>query len=635
MKNPMTRNLNTAKSLNWFVSSTACLLVLSGCVMETEDAFDLYIPSIEGGSGEILVDPDTGETYRLNSERMGAAGEGEGATDDILGTTVEATDLDATDVSALYGMQNLAAGKTATQSSTINGGVASRAVDGDTNGNWYANSVTHTNFDAQAWWQVDLGAVTDIGKVVLYNRTDGSSDRLSNFDILVSNNGTSWQLVATSTGAAPARSAFSLDASGRFIRVQLRGTNYLSLAEVQVFPPPNLAAGKTATQSSTLNGGNASRAVDGNTNGDWYANSVTHTGFDAQAWWQVDLGAVTDIGKVVLYNRTDGSVDRLSNFDILVSNNGTSWQPVATSTGAAPARSTFSLEASARFVRVQLRGTNYLSLAEVQVFPPQNLAAGKTATQSSTINGGVASRAVDDDTNGHWYANSVTHTDFDAQAWWQVDLGAVTDIGKVVLYNRTDGSSERLSNFDIFVSNSGTLWQAVATYTGAAPARSAFSLKASGRFVRVQLRGTNYLSLAEVQVFPPPNLAAGKTATQSSTLNGGVASRAVDGNTNGDWYANSVTHTGFDAQAWWQVDLGAVTDIGKVVLYNRTDGSVDRLSNFDVLVSNNGTSWSVIAAMTGAAPTRTAFSVNVSARFVRVQLRGSNYLSLAEVQVWR
>jgi len=34
-----------------------------------------------------------------------------------------------------------------------------------------------------------------------------------------------------------------------------------------------------------------------------------------------------------------------------------------------------------------------------------------------------------------------------------------------------------------------------------APARSAHSIQALGRFVRVRLRGTNHLSLAEVQVF--------------------------------------------------------------------------------------------------------------------------------------
>ena len=160
----------------------------------------------------------------------------------------------------------------------------------------------------------------------------------------------------------------------------------------------------------------------------------------------------------------------------------------------------------------------------IQVPSTQNLAAGKPASQSSTVLGGVASRAVDDDTNGNWGGGSVTHTALQAQPWWQVDLGAAYALGRVILYNRTDCCGERLANFDILVSNDGAAWTRAATYSGIAPARSALSLNASGRFVRVQLRGTNYLSLSEVQVFPPQNLAAGKPA-------GLPAARFCGGNT--------------------------------------------------------------------------------------------------------
>jgi hypothetical protein len=36
---------------------------------------------------------------------------------------------------------------------------------------------------------------------------------------------------------ALARTPFTVGIAGRFVRVQLRGANYLSLAEVQVFAP--------------------------------------------------------------------------------------------------------------------------------------------------------------------------------------------------------------------------------------------------------------------------------------------------------------------------------------------------------------------------------------------------------------
>lgn len=171
---------------------------------------------------------------------------------------------------------------------------------------------------------------------------------------------------------------------------------------------------------------------------------------------------------------------------------------------------------------------------------------GAYAAQSSTDFGGVASRAVDKqlDTAGNFdgaYANqSVTHTAYENQPWWQVDLGAVQPLEKVRLWNRTDANcgsihcSERLANFYLFVSevdfrqisnDPDVLRQdpRVRTYTlsdihaeltmdSAAGRVTTFQtmrqngsqwLPVNGRYVRVQLAGEGILSLAEVQVFGP------------------------------------------------------------------------------------------------------------------------------------
>ncbi len=281
------------------------------------------------------------------------------------------------------------------------------------------------------------------------------------------------------------------------------GTCATTVAQVVMPVAGNLAAFKPTTQSSTLAGADARRAVDTKSDGNWYNNSVTHTDFQAKPWWQVDLGEVTSIGQVVLYNRTDCCNDRLADFDVQLSNDGSTWTTAASFAGIAPVRTALAVRGSARFVRVQLRGTNYLSLAEVQVFAPSNLAAMRPATQSSTLGTAGATLATDGNTDGNWNNESVSHTNFEVQPWWQVDLGSIKSLGEVVLYNRTDCCSTRLANFAIEVSIDGANWQTASGFPSTAGVRTAIPLQAVGRFVRVRLQAPNYLSLAEVQVFAP------------------------------------------------------------------------------------------------------------------------------------
>ena len=78
-----------------------------------------------------------------------------------------------------------------------------------------------------------------------------------------------------------------------------------------------------------------------------------------------------------------------------------------------------------------------LAPVEPQATGETNLALGKPATQSSTAYDSPASRAVDGNTDGYWSNGSVSHTDDNYQAWWQVDLGSVYQVGKVDVYLMT------------------------------------------------------------------------------------------------------------------------------------------------------------------------------------------------------
>ena len=445
---------------------------------------------------------------------------------------------------------NIAAGKPATQSSTYAGAAAGRAVDGNTDGVFGDGSLSTTNPDANAWWQVDLGTGATVNSVTVWNRTDCCGTRLGDFWVFVSNT----PFLPTDTPAtlqaragtfashqtlapSPSTSINVGGMAGQFVRVQLSGTDYLSLAEVQVFGTAgnsgtNIALGKLAAQSSTYAGASASRAIDGNTDGVFGDGSLSTTNPDANAWWQVDLGASSTVNSVSVWNRTDCCGSRLSDYWVFISNTpflasdtpatlqgrpGTYANHQTTAPGPNSVIATGGV--SGQYVRIQLSVTDYLSLAEVQVFgiagsnTDTNLAQGKAATQSSTYAAAVAARAVDGNTDGIFGDNSLSTTNSEANAWWQVDLGLSKTVDTVVVWNRTDCCGDRLGDYWVFVSNTpflntdtpATLSVRAGTFanhqtSAPSPNTPVATGGFSGRYVRIQLGGTNFLSLGEVQV---------------------------------------------------------------------------------------------------------------------------------------
>ena len=270
-------------------------------------------------------------------------------------------------------------------------------------------------------------------------------------------------------------------------------------------PLENVALGKRVTQSSTAFGGDASRAVDGKTDGDFSHQSVTHTNFQSKPWWQVDLDKEETIRQINIFNRTDTAQERLSNFHvILLDSFGNEIERKRISALTNTAAQLAIDYKKARFVRIELEGHNALSLAEVQVLRAENIAWKKQASQSSTAYGGDANRALDGNTNSTYSQNSITHTNFEKQAWWQVDLGRSEQVGFVRLFNRGDGElAKRLSNFDIILYNEKG--QEVSKQFIKQLTSNQLDVQFNGqlgRYIRIQLRHEHQaLSLAEVEVF--------------------------------------------------------------------------------------------------------------------------------------
>jgi hypothetical protein len=167
----------------------------------------------------------------------------------------------------------------------------------------------------------------------------------------------------------------------------------------------------------------------------------------------------------------------------------------------------------------QMLESNWISeervRAEVEFKPVSGISTGEDAA------GGC-----DGVKDGRWGF----HTDQAKDPWWQVDLGERRSIARVVIWNRCESASaaERATNLMVRLSIDGKDWQTVYQHDGSVffgftdqkPLLVELS-EQSARFVRVQLPGTGFLHLDEVEVFgvdePEVNLAIGKAADQVST----------------------------------------------------------------------------------------------------------------------
>jgi hypothetical protein len=155
-----------------------------------------------------------------------------------------------------------------------------------------------------------------------------------------------------------------------------------------------------------------------------------------------------------------------------------------------------------------VRATQYgYSLYEFQVFgntgggsttPPAGatlISQGKTATASSTENGGTpAADAVDGNTGTRWSSAAS-----DPQ-WLQVDLGATSTISSVVLNWETAYGKA----FKIQTSNDGSAWTDIYSTTTGPGGNQTLAVTGSGRYVRMYgtARATGYgYSLWEFQIY--------------------------------------------------------------------------------------------------------------------------------------
>ncbi len=122
------------------------------------------------------------------------------------------------------------------------------------------------------------------------------------------------------------------------------------------------------------------------------------------------------------------------------------------------------------------------------------------------------------------------------------------------------------------------------------------------------------------------------TASMSSLYANYYATNASDGNT------STMAHTQKEQDPWWELDLGPVQYITRVLVHQRTGCCTWRLNDFDVEWTPDCSNYAAGGSVhhSGNIPYGEvrSFSIGDNAQCVRIRSHRNDYLNLPEVEVW-
>nr|XP_020660116.1 uncharacterized protein LOC110084815 [Pogona vitticeps] len=611
---------------------------------------------------------------------------------------------------------NLARGRPTFQSSLYTQApfaVAKNAVDGNCSRHFNeGRSCTHTNRDLRPWWYVDLGSRYVISAVVLKNRGDCCDRRLRGAQIYVGDSvparggGNSLCGTITKTTLGGVSTIYCNGFQGRYVSIVIpHRREYLSLCEVEVYgtrasfsdteevlsletTPEVFQALKELGYTSFRPGQEA--AVMRILSGERILITLN------QAHLSVHVACFPEAGRIhPLQRRLKRAHSEVNHGDLPALLKARSSDCRTTKKGSQATETRMPtlwtwLSALALLVGA---GASQSCRPELQGIG-SNLARGCPAFQSSLFtsdftepSSALAGNAVDGNCDGHWYeGRSCSHTKWELDPWWYVDLGSQHIISTVVVKNRGDCCGERIRGAQIYVGDSAPTQRTNSSLCGTITDTTTGSISTfccngfKGRYVSIVISGREeFLHVCEVEVYGArvadqcwrspeargndahpldlavgpgtvgSNLARGRPAFQSSLYTEtpfAVAGNAVDGNCNGDFNnGRSCTHTNLEPGPWWYVDLGSRYVISTVVVKNRGDCCNTRLSGAQIHVGDSvpvlrpahSQCNSLCGTITGDIPggVSTIYCRGLKGRYVSIFVPHRNeYLSLCEMEVY-
>uniref|UniRef100_A0A8C1S1X0 Fucolectin tachylectin-4 pentraxin-1 domain-containing protein n=1 Tax=Cyprinus carpio TaxID=7962 RepID=A0A8C1S1X0_CYPCA len=275
--------------------------------------------------------------------------------------------------------------------------------------------------------------------------------------------------------------------------------------------PVNVATWGTAVQSTTYGASwYAQNALDG------LSYTFTHTTWQTDPWWKLDLMKTYSVNRVTITNRYDCCETRINGAEIRVGNvsSDVTSNPLCAVVSTIPAGATYSYSChgmEGRYVTVNIPAASMvLTLCEVGVYVifPGNLATGRNVTQSSTIGSWITEQAIDLDPGFKQPSSTCSSTNVQTNPWWSVDLSYIYRVSRVVITNRLDCCPERINGAEIRIGNSlenngnNNPICAVISSIPAGVSSTYTCNDMEGRYVNLIIPGdSKYLTLCEVEVY--------------------------------------------------------------------------------------------------------------------------------------
>ena len=245
----------------------------------------------------------------------------------------------------------------------------------------------------------------------------------------------------------------------------------------------------------------------------------------------------------------------------------------------------------------------------VPVHSYTNIEKYGVATQESTADHGIASRAIDGNIQGTWASRTCTLTEDKPNAtWWKLSFPVHFQIEFIVLWNRDgDGKAiaEHIDQAKVYMGNH--LCATLRYKDGLNP----FVINCGAHFVKeITVVGNHILTLCEVEVFSkdtdnlPVNIAKYGKASQSTVGWGGFAYLAIDGDTYGshnETDRRTCTHTiggncTESGPQWWELEFTSDVQVDWIYVWNRDlDGEhfANKIDGLEAGVPKPGGVWGV------------------------------------------